>query len=331
MMINKNSPLAIFGAGSIGERHIQVLQSLGYNNIYVYRQRNLPLRQVDLSTIKIFTDIAQIDEIRPVAAFITSPTALHVEQALQCARKGIHVLIEKPLSNTLHGIEELNHLAKSNNLLVWIGYTLRFHPAFLKIKNIIDNKTFGKLQYFHTHWGEYLPHWHSWEDYKESYAARKKLGGGVALTLSHDIDIINWLLDDIPVKYSLSVQQDSTMEIDVESAADFICTYSSDIRGHIHLNFSQKIPFRTYHFTLEEAFIRFDYFENELIIQTLDDKEVIHYSSFERNDMFRDQTSAFFNTINSVADLTPISRKNVNDAEVIIEMCAGLNDEKLWK
>src|ERR1700743_2819852 len=125
-MINKNSPLVIFGAGSIGERHIQVLQSLGYNNIYVYRQRNLPLRQVNAKDVKIFTDLDQIDQIKPVAAFITSPTAMHVEQALECAKRGIHVLIEKPLSHTLQGIDELKEAVGRENLFVHIGYSLRF-------------------------------------------------------------------------------------------------------------------------------------------------------------------------------------------------------------
>jgi predicted dehydrogenase len=326
MMINKDSPLVILGAGSIGERHIQVLQSLGYNNIYVYRQRNLPLREVDASEIKVFTDFENIDIIKPVAAFVTSPTAMHLEQALQCAKRGIHVLIEKPLSHTLKGIEELKDMTERKNVLVHIGYTLRFHPAFLKLKNIIDNKSHGKLQYFHTHWGEYLPDWHPWEDYAKSYASQKELGGGAALTLSHDIDIVNWLLGDNPVMYNLSVQRGETLQIDVETGVDIICKYNLGISGHIHLDFSQKVPFRTYHFSFEEAFIRFNYFDNEFIIQTVDDKEVIYYSNFKRNDMFRDQTTAFFNTINSVVDLRPISNKNINDSRVVIEMCTHLNN-----
>lgn len=316
----------IFGAGSIGERHIQVLQSLGYNNIYVYRKRNLPLRQVDATEVKIFTDLSLIDQINPVVAFITSPTAIHIDQALDCVKKGIHVLIEKPLSHTLQGIEELKDLAEKNNVLVQIGYMLRYHPVFLRLKSIIENNSYGKLQYFHTHWGEYLPHWHPWEDYKESYAARKELGGGVALTLSHDIDIVNWLLGERPVSYKVSVQEDKALKIDVESSADFICNYNGGASGNVHLSFAQKVPFRAYHFSFEEAFIRFNYLDKELIIETLNGKEIINYSDFERNDMFRDQTISFFNAINSTADLASISNRNINDSKIIIEMCTSIDN-----
>ena len=50
--------------------------------------------------------------------------------------------------------------------------------------------------------GEYLPYWHPKEDYKKSYASRKKLGGGVILTLIHEIDYLFWIFGKFKSVYS---------------------------------------------------------------------------------------------------------------------------------
>ena len=64
-MIKKEDPILIFGAGSIGERHVFILQKLGYSNIWIYRQRHLLLRNTDEKTINIFTDLEETDKLKP--------------------------------------------------------------------------------------------------------------------------------------------------------------------------------------------------------------------------------------------------------------------------
>ena len=320
-MINFNTPLVVFGAGSIGERHIQILQELGYKNIHVYRQRNLPLRQIDAITIEVFTDISKLDEIKPAAAFITSPTSFHIQQGLLCASKGIHTLIEKPLANDDAELDKLQTVATENNTLVQVAYMLRYHPAFKKLKKIFEGNEYGKLLSFHTHWGEYLPDWHPWEDYRQSYAALKSLGGGAALTLSHDLDIINWLIDEPVLKHHSVAHHTSTLEVDVESAVDFIFSYKSGTTGHIHLNFFQKIPHRLYQFVFENAFVQYNYFKNILEIETTKEKTVVDFKAFERNEMFREQTKNFIETINVNKDFSALSAKQINESKAIISLC----------
>ena len=324
--INFNSPLVVFGAGSIGERHIQILQELGYKNIHVYRQRNLPLRTIEAASVTVFTDIEKLDEINPVAAFITSPTAFHVDQALHCAAKGIHVLVEKPLSNSLDGIDALQSKAVENNILVQVAYMLRYHPAFKQLKKIIETKAYGKLHYYHTHWGEYLPDWHPWEDYRQSYAAKKTLGGGVALTLSHDIDILNWLAGEPPVKCNGIPHTSSSLEVDVEAGVDFICAYPSGTTGHIHLNYFQKTPYRTYLFVFEDAFVQYNYLQSLLTIETKQGSKTIEFKEFQRNDMFREQTKNFLNKLNTLRDFASHSKQQIENSKIIIGMCNKLNN-----
>lgn len=325
--IDFSSPFVVFGAGSIGERHIQNLQQLGYRNIHVYRQRNLPLRQIDPSTIHVITDIHQLERIKPVAAFITSPTAMHVEQAMWCVSRGIHTLIEKPLSHTPDGIDELQTAAVEKNVLVQVAYMLRYHPAFKKLKAIVEAKEYGKLQYYHTQWGDYLPDWHPWEDYRETYAAKKDMGGGVGLTLSHDIDIINWLVDEPIKQYHAIAHTASGLEVDVESGVDFITSYNSGTTGHMHLNFFQKTPYRMYHLVFDDAFVQYDYYKNLLSIDTQGQLTQIEFKNFERNDMFREQTENFLNKLSTKQDFWSHSKRQIEESKIIISMCNQVNSK----
>ena len=78
-----------------------------------------------------------------------------------------------------------------------VGYMMRFHPAIKKIKEILKSKYLGKIFHFSFLWGEYFPNWHKNENYKKSYAANKKMGGGAALTLSHDLDLSKFFFGEI--------------------------------------------------------------------------------------------------------------------------------------
>jgi predicted dehydrogenase len=320
LSLSTHLPLLVIGAGSIGERHIEILQSLGYQNIHVYRQRMLPLRNIQNESVHCFTDFHEIEVIQPYAAIICTPTAQHLAQALECVKRGIHVLVEKPLANHPEGIQELKKEAAQTNSLVQVAYMLRYHPLMLQLKSIIDDKRFGNLLSFSTYWGEYLPNWHPWEDYRGSYAAKRELGGGVALTLSHDLDIVSWLIGELPLRWQRSYNFRSKLEVNVESGASFLLEYPSGITGAVQLNYYQKVPKRTYELVFDDAFVTFDYFQNKIIIQTPYGIETIEEPDFERNEMFRQQTIDFLKntTLSSTASLT---EQYLRESDAILKMC----------
>ena len=136
----------------------------------------------------------ELEDSQSKIAVICTPTSQHLDQTIKCVRLGINVLVEKPLFNTIDGFEELRQAVIKFNTFVYVGYMMRFHPLIEKIKTMINKNEFGKLISFQSVWAEYLPNWHPWEDYRDSYAARKELGGGSTLTLSHDIDLAIFLV-----------------------------------------------------------------------------------------------------------------------------------------
>jgi len=319
MKIEKEDALLVIGGGSIGERHIGNLQKLGYTNIVVLRSRMLPFRNLDANSLHIVTTWEAALALKPKAAFICTPTALHIEQAIRCAKEGIHILAEKPLSHNGDGIGTLLEVCKETGVYVQVGYMMRYHPHALKIKSWIEDETYGKLVSFSSHWGEYLPDWHPWEDYRESYVAKKELGGGAALTLSHDLDLALWIMNSNLQNHSLLKNFSSGLEVDVDSAADFILGFENGATGHVHLNFFQKVARREYRYEFTEASVTFNFFKQELEVVQKQETNVFILENFERNDLFISQTQDFFSQIETYT--LEQSLNNIQEAARVVALC----------
>ncbi len=319
--MNQDLPILIIGAGSIGERHIRNLWALGYRNLHVYRQRNLPFRDIRGAHVNIILTWKGVLKINPFAAIICTPTSQHLQQCINCIRSDMHVLVEKPLSHNTEHFDTLRKEAEAKNKLLHVAYMMRFHPFMKEIKNFIGKGTYGNLISFHTYWGTYLPNWHPYEDYRKSYAARRDLGGGAALTLSHDMDLINWLVNTELKKYSAALNYNSKLEIDVESGADFLLEFENRISGQVHVNFHQQSETRRYEFHFDKVSLEINYFQNEMKIITRDDMKIDVLDNFERNHLYIDEIKYFFELANSEIDLTISSLQQIDESELIIEMC----------
>ncbi len=321
-MINKNSPILIAGAGSIGERHIGVLQAIGFQNLWVFRQRNLPMRNIREDSIHIFSDINDLEKIKPVAAIICTPTSHHIDFGIHCAQLGIHLLIEKPLAESNQKTEILEKSIRQYDVVLQVAYMLRYHPFFIKAKNIVQSQSLGRLLSMQTYWGEYLPHWHPWEDYRQSYAARKDLGGGAARTLSHDIDLVNYLAESEVLKWHTQKNFRGLDGLDVETAADISLSYANGVTANCHLNFFEKIPKRSYRFVLDNGSVDIDYLENRMTISPAGKTaEIVTLPDFERNTMFEAQLLHFFSRIN-LGNQQSSSLQYLSESKTILDICS---------
>src|SRR3989344_9307695 len=181
-------PILIVGFGSICRRQLRNLKTLGHKNFVLYRTSKSTLPDDEILNIPVEYDLAKALAHKPIATIIANPTALHIPVALAAARAGSHLFLEKPVSHTLDGVEELIRLTKRKGLIVQTGFQFRFHPGLLKIKYLLETNAIGPVVSVQAHWGEHLPDWHPWEDYHKSYSARVDLGGGALLTLCHPFD-----------------------------------------------------------------------------------------------------------------------------------------------
>ena len=189
--------ILICGLGSIGKRHANDLLFLKKKDLIFFRERNLVLKDKILEKKKTFTSLKKSLNEKPEIAFICNTTSKHIDTAIECAKKGCHLFIEKPLSNNLRNLKKLEAIIKKKKIKVMIGYNMRFHPLMIKIKKLLKKNYLGNIYNVQSEWSEYLPDWHPWENYKNTYAANRKMGGGCSLTLSHELDSMYWLFGKI--------------------------------------------------------------------------------------------------------------------------------------
>ncbi len=184
-------PIIICGLGSVGRRHLYNLQALGRNDIVLLRTGKSTLPDDELGILPVEYDLNHaLLHWQPEGVVISNPTALHLEVAIPAAEAGCHLLIEKPMSHSTDGLDTLTKALRKGGGQVLVGYQFRFHPGLLAVKQLLEKEAIGCLISARVHWGEYLPDWHPWEDYRHSYSARSDLGGGVVLTLSHPFDYL---------------------------------------------------------------------------------------------------------------------------------------------
>ena len=236
--------ILICGAGSIGERHIKNLLKIGYTDLIIYRRARKNLRTIK-KKIKQYTSLDEALQQKPNIAIITNPTNQHVDTAIKCAKSNCHLFIEKPLSNNLKKINLLNKICVKKKLVCSIGFMMRYHPLIKKIKKMLNTGKIGKIIHYTSQWGEDLRLWHPWEDYKFSYAANNKMGGGPTLTLSHDIDLALWFCNQKVKKKYINFNYGSILNIKTHHGSDIILKFKNNTTANIHLDFYQNPPKRT--------------------------------------------------------------------------------------
>ena len=259
--------ILIIGAGSVGRRHINNLNNLGYEDIDVvdisdssldYVKKNFRIKET-------FTDFKDALSSKSYdAAFILTPPIYHIPMALELARNGIDLFIEKPLGHNLEHVDELIKVTEKNNLVVMIGYNQRFNFGLRKLKSYIENGTLGKIYYIRAEAGQYLPDWRPWQDYRKSYTAIKELGGGIILDGSHEIDYVMWLVNSKVKDVKAVYDKVSDLEINVEDTAEIILKFENGIIASIHLNMIEKGYNRYCKIVGEEGSVKWIFKDNTL-------------------------------------------------------------------
>lgn len=286
--------ILITGLGSIGKRHARLLHDYDRSfDLAAYRHGS-PGIDIPIN-IDEYTDLTEALESDPDIAFITNPTHLHVDTALKCARQDCHLFVEKPLSHTLDGVNELISEANKRNLVTLIGCQLRFDPILNEIRDILDRREFGQVLTFRAYSGSYLPNWRPNQDYRNSYSAYSSKGGGVVLDLIHEIDYTHWLFGP-PSNIKSEISYVDSLEIDSEAIADILIRTISGEVGNIHLSYCRHQPKRTIEIVCDDGVITGDLVNKEIIKETASNSKVQEFD-YGRDTRFKNQLDYFINHV----------------------------------
>ena len=285
----------IAGLGSIGRRHLRNLRALGQEDIILYRTHQATLPDAELGDLPTYTELSLALGEKPDGVIVANPTALHLEVAIAAAKAGAALFIEKPVSDNLAGLGKLQSALSLSLKPAMVGFHFRFHPVLNQVKTLLESGQLGKPLSARAHWGEYLPGWHPWEDYRRSYAARADLGGGVVNTLSHPLDYLRWLLGEVETVSAWTAKL-SQLELDVEDQADILLRFVGGAVASVHLDYYQRPPSHTLEIICEGGRIFWDNATGEAHIfyaQSSATDLLVPPEGFERNQMFLDEMATF--------------------------------------
>jgi predicted dehydrogenase len=224
----------IIGCGSIGQRHISNLLSLGMHDLEVFDSNKALLKTVG-QKFNVKT-LSSIEFNEPDCTLICTPPSTHIGLAKRVLLERSHVFIEKPLSNSLVGINTIAEASKRNSLHVFVGYTFRFDQGLNKIKEMLSRGVIGSVLSFDAYEGWYLPKWRPWQDYTKSYTGSEKLGGGIILDGSHELNYLQWLGGKIKQVFSYYTAIPK-LKVKTEGLAEVLLRFQSKAIGRIHLDF----------------------------------------------------------------------------------------------
>jgi len=284
----------IAGLGSIGRRHLRNLIALGERDIILYRTHRATLPDDELAAFPTETDLAAALDHKPDAVIIANPTALHLDVAIPSAEAGCHILMEKPISHSLDRVDEFEAALKRGGGKVLVGFQFRFHPTLRKADELLREGAIGRILSVRAHWGEYLPNWHPWEDYKQGYAARPELGGGVILTLCHPLDYLHWLIGEVDSLWAFTGSLN--LGLPVEDTAEIGLRFITGAIGSVHLDYNQQPPAHHLEIIGTGGTLRWNNADGVLHLYRAETKAWDSFTppdGFERNVMFVDEMRHF--------------------------------------
>jgi len=296
--------IIFIGLGGAGQRHLRIFKQntpqetelIGYRStsktpvlnpdFTVNKQDSLE----KLYGVTIYSDLEGALDHKPDLAIISTPSSMHMDYVKFFLSKGISVFVEKPLSNSLANFDEIKSLIASNNVTFQVGFQRRFHPQLSKINDLLKSGVIGRISNVILTVASYIPFWHPYEDFRDLYACRKDLGGGVLLTEIHEFDLCIWYFGS-PKSVTCLGGTYSQVGMDVEDTARVVLDYG-DFLVQVNLTFWQKHAERSISISAEDGYLFWSQDDNALVEEYYNGREkIVSNISNYTNDMMFDLQS----------------------------------------
>jgi len=248
---NNHLKSLVIGAGSIGLRHIDVLDNIGHRTAILTNRSDINLLT--------FTNIQDaLKKFEPDYIIIANDTNKHIKELRRILNYGYNkkILIEKPITNNLKEISFLNKLTKN----IFVGYNMRYHPFIKFIKKLLlDEKILSANIYV----GQYLPNWRPNRDYRKTYSSDYNKGGGVLLELSHELDYLLFLFGKCIQNFSL-IGKLSNLEINCQDSVVGIFEFERCQQISYNFNLLDKLGRREIILNTDKNTFKFDLVRNSI-------------------------------------------------------------------
>jgi predicted dehydrogenase len=238
---------------------------------------------------------------KPDTVFLCSPTGMHVEQAIQAIEAGADVMIEKPLSTSLDGVDRLKQLASERKAVVMVAHCFRFHEGLARAKRWLDEGRIGRLVSVRCVVGEYMPE--VMPDYLNRYVSQYS----GAYELMHEIDLALWFAGQKPRRVFAIDGTFSDVPMKSPDLVEMTIEFQDRCAASVHLDFFERARHRQTELfgtegTVTVEFAKWD--ECTLSVYAASSREwKRRIIKTDRDDMFRAENRAFLGAAASRSDV----------------------------
>jgi UDP-N-acetyl-2-amino-2-deoxyglucuronate dehydrogenase len=234
LQIGDKLRFAIMGCGQIAKRHAEHISKravlVAVCDVEKEKADELALVYNAKAYYSIESLIAAEDSIN--AAAICTPNGLHTVHSILCLRAGMHVLCEKPMALNVKDCQLMINASNASGKLLAIVKQNRFNPPVMKVKQLLDEGTLGKIFSIQVNC-----FWNREADYynESRWKGTKELDGGILYTqFSHFIDILCWFCGDIKTVNSFTSNYKHQQFIDFEDTGVGVIHFENGAVGTIH-------------------------------------------------------------------------------------------------
>ena len=279
--------ILFIGLGGAGQRHLRLFKEnlSDETELIAYRSRNkTPTLNPDFTVnrdstleelygVKIYNRFDDAINSSPDLAVIATPSSMHMKYAQLCANNGINIFVEKPLSDSHEGLNNLYKTILNKKIFFQVGFQRRYHPHLNEINNIIKSNGIGAITNSIMTVASYIPFWHPYEDFRDLYACRKELGGGVLLTEIHEFDLCIWYFGE-PESVTCVGGTYSKVGLDVEDTVYVTLNYVT-FSVQVNLTFWQKHAERSIFIAGEDGSLSWNQDENTLQLENYNNQNTV--------------------------------------------------------
>jgi UDP-2-acetamido-3-amino-2,3-dideoxy-glucuronate N-acetyltransferase len=214
--------VAVIGSGYWGKNLVRNFSSLGALSVvcdsHTETLRALAEQYPQCRTLTSYSDVLRDESIHAIA--ISTPAETHALMVREALLSGKDVFVEKPLCLSAEQGQSLVALARERGRILMVGHLLWYHPAILKLKELIDTGELGRLQYI--------------------YSNRLNLGKirreeNILWSFApHDISVILGLLGEMPT--SVLAQGGNYLHEQIADTTVTLLSFPSGVRAHIFVS-----------------------------------------------------------------------------------------------
>ena len=259
-MVNK---ILIVGYGSAGKRYHKIIKK----NFSSIELKIFSLNKINKGNIFLKKN-SEIKSFNPDLTIICNPATKRIKIIKFLIDLKSHILIEKPLASNLNEAKKILSYTKKTGLIIKVGYNLRFLNSLKTLNHFVKSKKLGKIYFVDIFAGQNLLQWRNNSNYKHTVSAKKKLGGGVLLELSHEIDYASWIFGKFNKIFCTAVKA-SSLKINVEDVAKILLFTRKKYSINISIDFCRKDQIRKCYIAAENGSLIWDGLKNKLVFFNL--------------------------------------------------------------